>query len=267
MSCKYCGSVAVVKCGSYKGVQNYLCKACRRKFKTDNHLFHMSVPPVIISTTLNMFYSGDCINDIRNYLNQKYSYYPSASLLYLWIKKYTERANAIFSHYLPEVSDMWIAYETTMVKGQRIYFVYDIMDENTLFLLASVIDNIRNPQSIIEVMSKAIAKAAKSPKEILLRMPYCYSRWISDHFDCETEHVRRDPFTLNREVDLIKDIRRTRGKMVQYLRTQKTINEFFTGFLINYNYFKTQVIMENKSPAEATGIKYYYHSWEDIIDV
>jgi transposase-like protein len=30
--CKNCGSEAVVKFGSYKGVPRYWCKACKRKF-------------------------------------------------------------------------------------------------------------------------------------------------------------------------------------------------------------------------------------------
>jgi len=34
--CKHCGSKAVVKYGTYKGVQRYYCKRCRRKFKGDD---------------------------------------------------------------------------------------------------------------------------------------------------------------------------------------------------------------------------------------
>jgi transposase-like protein len=32
-ACRYCGSNAVVKFGSYKGVQRYWRKVCKRKFK------------------------------------------------------------------------------------------------------------------------------------------------------------------------------------------------------------------------------------------
>jgi tRNA(Ile2) C34 agmatinyltransferase TiaS len=34
--CKNCGSTAVVRFGTYKGVQRYWCKTCKRKFKADN---------------------------------------------------------------------------------------------------------------------------------------------------------------------------------------------------------------------------------------
>jgi transposase-like protein len=41
ITCKHCGSEAVVKYGSYKGVPRYLCKVCKRKFKADDNLYGM----------------------------------------------------------------------------------------------------------------------------------------------------------------------------------------------------------------------------------
>ena len=35
MKCKYCGSKSVVKFGTYKGVQRYYCKHCKRSFMSD----------------------------------------------------------------------------------------------------------------------------------------------------------------------------------------------------------------------------------------
>lgn len=42
VACKNCGSEAVLKYGSYKGVPRYYCKVCRRKFKADDNLSGMS---------------------------------------------------------------------------------------------------------------------------------------------------------------------------------------------------------------------------------
>ena len=64
VTCKHCDSEAVVKYGSYKGVPRYWCKVCQRKFKGDDSLFHMKVPPEYISCALNMYYTGSSIEDI-----------------------------------------------------------------------------------------------------------------------------------------------------------------------------------------------------------
>ncbi len=37
--CKHCGSEAVSKFGTYKGVQRCWCKECKRKFKADDTLY------------------------------------------------------------------------------------------------------------------------------------------------------------------------------------------------------------------------------------
>jgi len=62
ITCKYCGSEGVVKYGSYKGVQCYLCKVCQRKFKGDDTTFHMKVSPEFISSALELYYAGSSID-------------------------------------------------------------------------------------------------------------------------------------------------------------------------------------------------------------
>ncbi len=62
--CKYCGSEGVVKFGTYKGVQRYWYKVCKRKFKADDTLFHMKTPANQVSSALNMYYEGMSIKAI-----------------------------------------------------------------------------------------------------------------------------------------------------------------------------------------------------------
>ena len=138
IKCKDCGSTAVVKFGSYKGVQRYYCKACKRKFKADNDLFHMKVPADYVSSALSMYYSGMSVNDICTTLKQEHNYYPSNSIVYKWIEKYTPLAIKHFRDYHPQVEDVWIADETVLnLDGEHSIWFYDIIDKDTRFLLAS----------------------------------------------------------------------------------------------------------------------------------
>ena len=106
ITCKNCGSDAVVKFGLYKDTQYYYCKVCKRKFKADNALFHMKVPAEYVSTALSEYYSGMGINDIRNTLKQEHNYYPPKSVIYQWIEKYTKLAQKQFQNYHPQVGDV-----------------------------------------------------------------------------------------------------------------------------------------------------------------
>ncbi len=103
--CKYCDSTAVVKFGTYKGVQRYFCKVCQRKFKADNTLFHMKVSSEHISTALSMYYSGSSISDIRNHLKQEHGYYPSKHVVFEWVDKFTSLAAKQFQNVRPKVGD------------------------------------------------------------------------------------------------------------------------------------------------------------------
>jgi transposase-like protein len=114
ITCKNCGSEAVVKFGTYKGTQRYFCKVCKRKFKADADIFHMKVPAEYVSSALSMYYSGMSINDIRNHLKQEHNYYPSKSIIFGWVNKYTDLASKQFKDYHPKVGDVWIADETML---------------------------------------------------------------------------------------------------------------------------------------------------------
>jgi transposase-like protein len=127
--CKNCGSEAVVKFGSYKGIQRYWCKVCKRKFKTDNALFDMKVSPEYISTALSMYYSGSSISDIRNQLKQEYGYYPSKHVVFEWVDKFTSLASKQFRDVHPQVGDTWVADETVLELDKRIkVWSFDLTD-------------------------------------------------------------------------------------------------------------------------------------------
>jgi len=125
--CKHCGSDGVVKYGTYKGVQRYWCKVCKRKFKGDSALFHMKVPPEYISSALSMYYSGSSIKDICDHLNQEHGYHPSKHVVFNWVENFTPIAVNYFKDVHPQVGDTWVCDETVLRldKKKKIWFWVD----------------------------------------------------------------------------------------------------------------------------------------------
>ena len=118
--CKNCGSHKVVRFGTYKGVQRYWCKECKRKFKADGALFHMKTPANQVSSALNMYYEGMSIKAIRRLLQQEYNNAPSTATIYEWIMKYTQYATDSIKGYQPKVGDTWIADETVLKLKEKV---------------------------------------------------------------------------------------------------------------------------------------------------
>jgi len=190
ITCKDCGSTAIVKYGTYKGNQRYYCKDCKRKFKDDDTQFHEKKPSQYISSAVNMYYTGMSLNDIRNHLKQEYGYYPSKSILFKWVNKYTDLARNQFQDVHPQVGNVWISDETMLdVDGNHKIWFYDIIDRDTRFLLASRVTLSRTTKDAEMLMKDAEKCAGKKPKEVLTDHNYSYVNGIPEAFEGNTDHT------------------------------------------------------------------------------
>lgn len=271
ITCKNCGSSAVVKFGTYKGVQRYYCKSCNRKFKADGDIFHMKVPSEYVSSALNMYYSGMSFNDIRNHLKQEHDYYPSKSVIYQWVEKYTNEATKHFKDVHPQVGNTWIADETMLdVDGEHKVWFYDIIDRDTRFLLASRVTLSRTTHDAEMLMKEASKRAGKNPKEIITDQNYSYLDGIEKVFGADTEHIQSRPFT---KVDSTNEIERFHGtlkdrtKVIRSFKDIETLIQFTDGWLIYYNYFKPHQSLNGRTPAEEARVTYDIKNWADLARV
>ncbi len=268
ITCKNCNSKAVVKFGTYKGVQRYFCKECNRKFKADADAFHMKVPLEQVSRALSEFYSGMSVNDIRNILKQEYGYYPSKSVVYKWIVKYTDIAVKKFADYHPKVSSTWVADETMVdIDGERKVWVYNVIDEATRFLLASRVAIARTTKDAALVMKQAEKRAGTTPKKVLTDANKSYDDGIELAFGSKAEHIQTKPFAHGdntQRIERYHGIFKDRSKVMRAFRDVETLIQFNDGFLVYYNFFKPHISLNGKTPAEQGGIDYQVKNWADL---
>ncbi len=268
-ACKNCGSPAVVRFGSYKGVQRYYCKSCKRKFKADDSLFHMKVSAAHISSALSMYYSGMSINDIRNHLQQEHGYYPSKHVIYYWIDKYTDRAIKHFRDYRPDVGDTWVADETVLEIDGKNVWLWDIIDAKTRFLLASRVSYTRGTEDARLLMERAKKRAGKSPKTIITDHLKSYLDGIELTFGSDTYHKQSKPFTSVAE-DSTNKIERWHGtlkdrtKVMRGLKDMESAIQFTEGYLIFYNFFRPHEALRGKTPADVAKVDYDCRNWAEL---
>jgi transposase-like protein len=273
VTCKNCGSTAVVKFGKFKGVQRFWCKSCHRKFKADDDLYRMKVPADYVSSALSMYYSGMSVNDICTTLKQEHNYYPSNSVVYKWIEKYTPLAIRYFRDYHPQVGDVWIADETMLnLDGEHSIWFYDIIDKDTRFLLASRVAISRTTNDAERLMEDAKKRAGKSPKEILTDSQNSYVDAIEKVFGSDTDHIQTTPFekgteNTTSEIERFHGTLKDRTKVFRSFRDIDTLIEFTDGWLVYYNFFRPHESLEGKTPAEAGKIKYNVKDWAGLIKI
>jgi putative transposase len=268
VTCKDCGSTSIVKFGTYKGNQRYYCKDCKRKFKDDDTQFHMKKPSQYISSAVNMYYTGMSITEIRNHLKQEYGYYPSKSIVFNWVNKYTDLARKQFQDYHPEVGDTWIADETMLdLDGQHKVWFYDIIDEKTRFLLASRVAVSRTTSQAQAVMEEAGKRAGKTPETVITDSSKAYMDGIYQAFKGNTDHIQSYPTAKENNTQMIERFHGTlkdRTKVFRAFRDVETLIQFTDGWLVYYNYFKPHQSLDGKTPAEYAKVDYPVKNWADL---
>jgi putative transposase len=268
VKCQYCGSHNIIKYGHYKGVQQFLCKDCGRKFADDDALPDMQYPVDQVGTAISMYYEGQSLNSICRLLTQIYHSYPSDSTVYRWVAKFTKQAVEQATKYRPQVGDVWVADETVLdIDGKNVWF-WDIIDARTRFLLSSHLSRTRTIADARMLMKKAAIKAGKTPKVVITDKLAAYLDGIELEFGGDTRHIRSKPFTVENNTNLIERFHGTlkdRTKVMRGLKDLKSARLITAGWLLHYNYIRPHESLNGKTPAQVAEIKYPYHNWQDVV--
>ena len=266
MNCKSCQSGNVIKYGKYGGVQLYYCKDCGSKFKDDDTLFRMKTPAHEVTSALNAYYEGMPIAPIRRHLLQEHRHAPSTATIYEWIQKYTQYATDSIRDYKPtKIGDTWVADETVIeIDGNNVW-LWDIIDYDTRFLLATRISRSRTTQDAQMLYDKAVRMAGKEPEKVITDKLASY---LDVRYGKDTEHIRSSPFAVENNTQLIERFHSTlkqRTKVMRGLKNIQSAIDFMDGFFVHYNYLRPHTFLADRTPAEVAGIDYPYQNWADII--
>ena len=288
MNCKYCQSENVIKYGKYKDTQYYLCKDCGHRFASSDRIPKMQNSTKTIADALNMYYEGMSLAEIRRNLIQQGDNYISRITAYNWVDRFTDLAVKEAEKYQPKVGDVWIADETFMridkhkkgdtdvdnpySKSRKAKWVvfWDIIDADTRFLLASRITTTRGTQDAKQLMELAAKRAGKNPKVVITDKLAAYIDGIELAYGGDAKHRQGSPFSVEHSTALIERFHNTlkdRTKVMRNLRDKDTLKRFTDGWLVHYNFFRQNMALNNKSPAEMAGLEYKHHSWDDVVGV
>jgi putative transposase len=269
ITCKNCGSSAVVKYGKYGQQQKYWCKSCRKKFKADKCTFHMKTAVAEIGRFLNLFYGGTGVEEIRRILQAESGHLSARSSLFKWLDKYAGLAVSANGAFRPMIiGETWIADETVIrIAGRRVW-IFDIQDEKTRFLLASHITPLRSAAETRLFLQEAYQNAGAMPGAVIT------DSYISFLNQTQEEPVavnRQSPFnppTLETDTQRIvpfHTILRERTTVVKRMKSLSSAALFNRTWMIYYNFFRPHEALNGKTPAVQAGIEAPCRCWEDVV--
>jgi putative transposase len=267
ISCKYCRSTKVRRYGLVEGVQRYFCNDCRRKFSPNSQLFRMKTPVVQVSSAISKYYQGFSINQIRDFLNSRYSNFPSSKTVYGWITKYTAAAVKQFKDYYVETGEVWAIFDSTIKLNGTDYRCVDMIDIKTHYLLATRISIKRKKRDVKELLETAIARASKTPSLVFadkMKGINYQDSSISGGSSSFIAFGSLGDSGISSCTEWVRESFDERAKTLLKLKSIDSASRFIEGFAIYHNYLRPEKSLNGQTPAEIANVHYIVKSWLDI---
>jgi transposase-like protein len=257
VSCKFCHSTNTIKYGNFKNIQRRWCKACNRKYAFNQAWPRMKVDFDIASSAVVSYFQGISLNTITQDIADKYKIEVSVSTVFRWIYKFIQFACRENSDRQPKVGDIWIINRTGVNIQGTDYYLSDIIDHETQFMIATSLFEEHNKNRFDLLITKAGLKIDRLPQKIIVvnngeslnqnEIEFgAYKREIIFIFGTEEE---------SRELlDLIKNSFMIRNYLLRKLRKQDNITAIIEGWLVHYNYYGVTRSSHILTPGRRAGI-------------
>jgi transposase-like protein len=265
--CKWCGSNEIKKYGILGGTQEYYCLKCNRKFINNDNPFGKRSTIEQIGTSISSYYDGLSFADIARHLKESGNE-VNESTVYRWVLDYAQKAIKILDKYQPKVGNIWIADETVIKFNGQNYWLWDIIDKKTRFLIASYLSENRGTLQAKKLMELASKRAGIAPSAVITDKLRAYLDGIEIVFGGYTEHIQSSPFADQDDTNEIERFQGTikdRTKVIRGFKTFETALIILDGFLVHYNFFRPHISLKGKTPAEVAGVNIPFKTWTEFV--
>ena len=270
--CKYCNSKNVVKNGHTNGKQFYVCKSCGHKFIEPEAYPKMRTKGRVIATAIDLYFEGLSVRKVKVQLDKIFGVQVSQVSIWKWMMKYSEIVSRFVEVFRPQLMGIYHVDETAIkCKGVQKWF-WEIIDEQTKFLVASHLSGSRTTDDAVALFEKSVKIAKKKPVSIYCDGLPAYVDGYNKVFytirkDTRPELIRsvgiRNVHNQN-AVERLHGTLKDRLKTARGLKGEETVRTLLEGWTVHYNYVRKHQTLKGKTPANASGIN-IENSWNTLI--
>jgi putative transposase len=272
MHCKYCGSEKLVKDGKVKGKQLYRCKDCKKRFYMNGKFAKMRTDKHIIVTALNLYFDGLSLRKTQRNLKQIFGKTVSQVTILDWIKKYSVLVKEYVRTLVPQLSGLWHEDETVVrCEGRNVWF-WEMIDEDTKFIVSSHLSNTRTLKDTIAIFQKGLDQSKVKPRAVFVDGCNAYKRAFNKVFwtmrkATRPELVQRVGIRTRETNNIVERLHGTlkdRTKPMRGLKGFESTNALLEGYTVHYNFVREHQSI-GKTPAQAarTGAP---STWKGLIE-
>ena len=168
--CESCQSADVFRWGKRHNksgtISRYRCRSCGGTFTGRDGFQKRRADPEVIARALDLYFRGVSFRQVRDHLAEAYGLSLSPMTVYRWVTHYSRLAAEWMDSQGAKVGERWHVDETVVsVDGDK-HFVWNLMDSETRFLIATHVSRTRTMAHTRAPFRKAKAVTATIPKEI-----------------------------------------------------------------------------------------------------
>jgi transposase-like protein len=273
MQCKYCGSEKIVKNGSIKGTQVYKCKDCGKRFFSNGKFARMKNDKNMIVAALNFYYDGLSLRNAQRNLERIFGEKVSQVTILNWLKKYSVLVKEYVKTLAPQLSGLWHEDETMLAcEGRNVWF-WEMVDEDTKFLVASHLSGTRTFEDTVAIFTKGFEQSKVRPRAVFVDGSYVYNAAFNKVFytlrkDTRPELVQRVGIRARETNNIVERLHGTlkdRTKPMRGLKAFESTKQILEGYTVHYNYVRPHQGLGGKTPAQAARMD-APSNWKGLID-
>jgi transposase-like protein len=274
MNCKYCGSESVIKKGFVAKKQIYKCRDCGHRFYSNGKFARMKNDKAVIVSALNLYYDGLSLRKAQRNLEQIFGERVSQVTILNWLKKYSKLVKEFVSTLTPELSGFWHEDETMLSCENKNIWFWEMIDEETRFLVASHVSGTRTLEDTIAMFKKGYEQSKKRPKAIfvdgsLVYQPAFNKVFYSRYKAERVELIRRVGIRSRETNNLVERLHGTlkdRVKPMRGLKSKESTKAILEGYTVHYNFVRPHQSLNGKTPAQEAQID-TPSNWKSLIEL
>jgi len=222
---------------------------------------------------LNFYYDGLSLRKAQRNLEQIFGEKVSQVTILNWIKKYSQLVKEYMISEVPQLSGLWHEDETMLsCEGRSIWF-WEMIDEDTRFMVASHLSNTRTFEDTVSIFKKGVDQSKVRPRAVFVDGSHVYRSAFNKVFytmrkDTRVELVQRVGIRSRETNNIIERLHGTlkdRTRCMRGLKAYDSTKMLLEGWSVHYNCVRPHQSLGGKTPAQAARMN-VPNNWKGLIN-
>jgi transposase-like protein len=259
-TCPVCNSTRTQKDGTRTTTtgkrQRYLCQDCNARFVAEP-IGRIKGNLDAIITVMDLYMKGVSYRGIQDSLRQLLGLRATHVTVMRWVHAYLARINKYVSQFHPRAGKVWHADEQLVKVKGRLKYVWNCMDADTRFILASQVTPLRTYRDARTLFQRAKQTAHGTAETVITDGAFAYGRAVRKEFATywnPRPHKRyvsiRQRTGTNNVLERYHGTFRQRDKVMRSFKTAEGTRKFTEGWRTYYNFIRPHETL-NTTPAKA----------------